>query len=289
MQSLEAAVESPDGHQSALIARIPDAPTASVLWLPALGIAARHYIPFADALAARGVAAFLHEWRGNGSSSARAGGGSDWGYRELLADIAASSAVAAVHANGLPRIVGGHSLGGQLACMHAALATDTTQDAEPAVWLVASGAPYWRAFPRPMRWWLPPSVRFLQWLAQRRGFLPGRRIGFGGNEASGVITDWARTALVGRYTADGLATDIERSLAEFKGDVHAMTFSNDWMAPPSSLRFLLSKLGKARINEAHFSAPQVGAAADHYAWMKRPDAVAAWLSEAAVSAAGPPA
>lgn len=273
-------VVSPDGHRAELIARIPDAPMASILWLPALGIAARHYIPFAEALAARGVAIFLHEWRGKGSSSARAGGGSDWGYRELLEDIGASSVVVAAHANGLPCIVGGHSLGGQLACMHAATAPDPPR----AIWLVASGAPYWRAFPRPMRWWLPPAVRFLQWLALRRGFLPGRRIGFGGNEARGVIIDWARTALVGRYTADGLATNIERAMAEFKGDVHAMTFSNDWMAPPDSLRFLLSKLGNARINEAHFSAPQVGTAADHYAWMQHPDAVAAWLTETTVSA-----
>ncbi len=101
MQAIELAVVSPDGHQAELIARIPDSPRASVLWLPALGISARHYIPFAEALSARGVAVFLHEWRGNGSSRVRAGGGNDWGYRELLVDIGASSAVAAVHAAGL--------------------------------------------------------------------------------------------------------------------------------------------------------------------------------------------
>ncbi len=274
MQSLELAVCSPDGHQAELIMRIPDAPRASLLWLPALGIAARHYVPFAEALAARGVAVFLHEWRGNGSSSVRAGGGSDWGYRELLDDINASSATSAAHANGLPRVVGGHSLGGQMACMHAALAAH----AVPAAWLVASGAPYWRAFPRPMRWWLPPAVRFLQWLAQRWSFLPGRRIGFGGNEAAGVITDWVRTALLGRYAAAGLEADIELALSAFAGDVRAMTFSEDWMAPPSSLRFLLSKLTSARVTEAHFSTSQVGAAADHYTWMQHPDAVATWLT-----------
>lgn len=274
MQSLELAVSSPDGHEAELIVRMPDAPRATLLWLPALGIAARHYIPFADALAARGVAVFLHEWRGNGSSSVRAGRGTDWGYRQLLDDINASSAITAAHASGLPRIVGGHSLGGQLALMHAALATDTTQ----AAWLVASGAPYWRAFPRPMRWWLPPSVRFLQWLAHRRGFLPGRRLGFGGNEAVGVITDWVRTALRGRYAAAGLEVDIEQALSAYNGDVRAMTFSDDWMAPRSSLRFLLSKLVLASANQAHFGASRLGAPADHFTWMKQPDAVAAWLA-----------
>lgn len=273
MQSLELAVSSPDGHQAQLIVRIPDAPRASLLWLPALGIAARHYIPYAEALAVHGVAVFLHEWRGNGSSNVRAGGGSDWGYRELLGDISASAATMA-DASAQPRIMGGHSLGGQMACIHAALAPDPV----PAIWLVASGAPYWRAFPRPMRWWLPPAVRFLHWLAQCRGMLPGRRIGFGGNEAAGVISDWSRTALLGRYAAVGLEADIEQALSTYAGDVRAMTFADDWMAPRSSLRFLLSKLARAQVNQAHFGASRLGAPADHFTWMQHPDAVAAWLA-----------
>jgi predicted alpha/beta hydrolase len=285
MQALELAVSSPDGHQAELIVRIPDAPRASLLWLPALGIAARHYIPFAEALAARGVAVFLHEWRGHGSSNVRAGGGIDWGYCELLEDINASTITTEAHANGLPRLVGGHSLGGQMACMHAALTPDTKH----AVWLVASGAPYWRAFPRPMRWWLPPAVRFLQWLSRRGGALPGRRIGFGGNEAAGVMTDWARSALRGRYAAAGLEADIEQALSAFNGEVRAMTFSEDWMAPPSSVRFLLSKLVRARVTEVHFSTSQVGAAADHYAWMKHPDAVVAWLAGTTAAETAAPA
>lgn len=278
MRSLEFAVQSQDGHQAALIARLPVAPRASLLWLPALGVAARHYIPLAEALAARGVAVFLHEWRGNGSSSARARRGSDWGYRELLGDINASSDTVSTHAHAIPRIVGGHSLGGQMACMHAALAPDSQQSA----WLVASGAPYWRAFPRPMRWWFPAAARFLQWLARRVGFMPGRKIGFGGNEAAGVITDWARTALSGCYAAPGIDTDIEHALSEFQGDVRALTLSEDWMAPPGSLGFLLAKLRKAHISTAHFSSAQIGFSADHFAWMKHPDAIAAWLTDGEV-------
>ena len=282
MQSIELEVQSADGHQAALIARIPDAPRASLLWLPALGIAARHYIPLAEALATRGIAVYLHEWRGNGSSSVRAGAGIDWGYRELLDDIDASSATSTIHSVGLPRVAGGHSLGGQLACMHAAMSPGSIR----AVWLVASGAPYWRAFPWPMRCWFPLAVRFLQWLAQRRGFLPGRRIGFGGNEAAGVMTDWARTALSGRYAAFGIDVDIEAALSAFHGEVRALTLAKDWMAPPGSLRFLLSKLAKACIAEAHFSDAQAGAPADHFAWMKQPDAVAGWLTDSAATKPG---
>ncbi|WP_202840350.1 alpha/beta hydrolase family protein [Luteimonas saliphila] len=264
-----------DGHAWRLLARLPAAPTRTLLWLPALGVAARHYVAFADALARRGVAVFLHEWRGNGSSDLRAGRGRDWGYRELLEqDIPASqAAVDRVLPRGLPRVLGGHSLGGQLACCRLALAP-TCAD---ALWLVASGAPYWRAYPMPIKAGLPLAYRFLPWLAGVRGFLPGRRIGFGGNEAARLIHDWARTALSGRYTVDGLAQDPEAGMARLTQPVRALVLSQDWMAPPSSLDFLLGKLPATDVQAVCFDERAARTRADHYAWMKAPDAVADWL------------
>ena len=73
-----------DGHRYELIARIPEAADRALLWLPAMGVPAKHYLPFAEQLAARGIAVFLHEWRGNGSSSLRPSRTVDWGYREIL-------------------------------------------------------------------------------------------------------------------------------------------------------------------------------------------------------------
>ncbi|TYT23617.1 hypothetical protein FZO89_15350 [Luteimonas viscosa] len=264
-----------DGHVWRLHARLPTAPTRTLLWLPALGVAARHYMPFADALARRGVAVFLHEWRGNDTSSLRAGRGRDWGYRELLElDIAASQAVIdRACPGGMPRVLGGHSLGGQLACCRLALAPESAD----ALWLVASGAPYWRAFPMPLKAGLPLAYRFLPWLADMRGFLPGRRIGFGGNEAARLIRDWARTALSGRYTADGVAQDLEAGMARLTQPVRALVLSQDWMAPRSSLDFLLDKLAAADVRAACFDERAARTRADHYAWMKAPDAVADWL------------
>ena len=71
IEAQEIDAETGDGHRYRLLARIPADAHRSLLWLPALGIAAKHYLPLAEALAARGVAAFVHEWRGNGSSVAR--------------------------------------------------------------------------------------------------------------------------------------------------------------------------------------------------------------------------
>ena len=269
------ALEAADGHRWQLYACAPEAPRAALLWLPALGVGARHYLPFAQALAERGVATFLHEWRGAGSSSLRAGHDCDWGYRELLElDIAASADAMRRHLPGLPTVIGGHSLGGQLACCWLALEPDAAEQ----LWLVATGAPYWRAFPFPHRLGLPMAYRFLPWLAGRNGALPGRRLGFGGREARGVMRDWARSGLTGSYSATGLDADLEAGMAAVRVPIRAVTFGRDWMAPPSSLRHLLSRLPGCAIDATTFDDRSLGARADHFQWMRAPGRVADWLS-----------
>ncbi|MGO4220666.1 alpha/beta hydrolase [Lysobacter sp. TAF61] len=269
-QPIEIDARAEDGHRWTLLARIPANPQASLLWLPALGVASKHYLPFAEALAARGVAVFLHEWRGGGSSNLRAGRDSDWGYRELLCgDIPTSEALVAQHAPDVPRIIGGHSLGGQLACCRLGLSPATAQK----LWLVASGAPYWRAFPLRTKWFLPFVYRFLAWLADRNGALPGRRIGFGGQEARGLIRDWSLTGLSGRYAARWLDFDLDALMGAVEVDVHGVVMDSDWLGPESSLRFLLSKLRHSPAQVDVLDATTLGAPADHYAWMKQPRVV----------------
>ena len=256
-----------DGHAWSLLARIPERASAALLWLPAMGVAAKHYLPFAEAVAARGIAVFVHEWRGHGSSNLRADRMHDWGYRELLTlDLPASEAAIDGLVPDTPRILGGHSLGGQLACCRLGLAPQSAQ----SLWLVAGGSPYWRAFPAASRWWLPLAYRFLPWLADRHGALPGRRIGFGGQEARGVIRDWARSALGGVYSATGLGADLEAAMAQVTIPIRAVVKAEDWLAPASSLRFLLSKLPRSPASITTLAA-RPGARADHFAWMRQPD------------------
>ena len=265
-----------DGHRFRLLLRAPAAPAATLLWLPALGIAARHYLPFAEALAARGVAVFVHEWRGHGTSIQRAGRDSDWGYRELLMiDLPASVEGIRQRFPTLPNIVGGHSLGGQLAACLLALQPRTAE----RLWLVASGSPFWRVYPRPRKWLLPPSYRFLSWLADRNGSLPGRSIGFGGKEARGVMRDWARTGLSGRYAGKDIDTDLETALCGVHADIDAALLADDWLAPRASLDFLLAKMRPGDTRVETLDAHRLGERADHFAWMKRPDAVAASLAK----------
>ena len=242
VRAVELPVQAGDGHRWIVQARIPEAPTASLTWLPALGVAARHYLPFAQALARRGVAVFVHEWRGNGASSLRASRAHDWGYREVLTlDLPASEAAIVEILPDVTRIIGGHSLGGQLAACRLGLAPDAAQ----ALWLVASGSPYWRTYPRPHRYWLLLASRLLPWLARVNGVLPGRLVRFAGNEARRLIGDWAHTARCGSYAAAHLDVDLEARLATIEVPVRTVLLADDWLTPESSLRFLLSKFPRS--------------------------------------------
>lgn len=265
-------VETVDGARFELILVMsPEAPARrALLWLPAMGVPARHYLPLAQALAARGVTVAIHEWRGIGSSDRRAGRRMDWGYRELLErDLASSVAVLSDRLPGIAWAMGGHSLGGQLACLYAAL---HPQQVDGLV-LVASGAPYWRAFPHP--WSLRMAFHLAPLLAHLRGHLPGRRLGFAGNEARGVIADWARSGRSGCYAARGMAQDLEAALAALRTPVLAIRLGDDWLVPPASLDWLLGKLPASPVQRLELAADALdGQRADHFAWMKAPAAVA---------------
>ncbi|WP_250633749.1 alpha/beta hydrolase family protein [Pinirhizobacter soli] len=238
-----------------------------LLWLPALGVPARHYLPLAQAVAGLGVGVALHEWRGLGSSDRRAGRRCDWGYRQLLNDIDGSAFVAAAAWPGSRWWVGGHSLGGQFACLMASRAP-----ASPAgILLAASGAPYWRCFAHPN--WVRLAYLAAPWLARLVGYLPGRRIGFGGNEARGVISDWAATGRTGRYGGFGINDDLECSLANQRAPVLALRMTGDWLVPAASIDFLLGKMPHAQA-QVDVLAGTPGAGAAHFEWMKQPDEVA---------------
>ncbi len=270
IQSLEIPLTADDGHRYSLIARIPPQARASLLWLPALGVAARHYLPLAEALAANGVAVFLHELRGNGSSNLRASRQVDWGYRQILAtDIACSDAAMAAQVPGTTRILGGHSIGAQFAACYLALHPQAFQ----ALWLVASGSPYWRNFPAPKRYLFPFAYQFVPWIADLRGSLPGRRLGFGGDEARSLMRDWARVGLSNRYAAAGMEFDLEAALARVSAEIRAVLMSRDWFAPRRSMQGLLNKLPCSTSTLITLDRDALGVSPDHFAWMKQPQGV----------------
>lgn len=271
-------VVAADGAGSDLLLVGPADATHWLYWLPAMGVPAKHYLPLAQGLAAHGTAVALHEWRGIGSSDRRAGRHQDWGYRALLhEDLPAGITAARAAWPGRRGALGGHSLGGQLACAYAALNPGRVDQ----LVLAASGAPYWKNFP--WSWLIGAAYLAAPLLAGVTGHFPGRRIGFGGNEARGVIRDWARSGRSGRYAADGMG-ELEAGMAGFAGRVLALRMRDDWLGPAASLDWLLGKLPCASVRREVLGPEDLHGPADHFSWMKSPTPVAArialWLARA---------
>jgi predicted alpha/beta hydrolase len=272
-----------DGARAEVLLQLPmGTPRRVLYWVPALGVSARQYLPLARTLAESGLAVAVHEWRGIGSSDRRAGRREDWGYRELLEDdIPAGLAALRERLPSVRYLLGGHSLGAQLASLYAGLHPDQVA----GLALVASGSPYWRQFRHGRLIWL--GLAAAPWLARLCGHLPGRRIGFGGNEARSVIEDWARSGRTGRYAAAGMPDDLESRLAALAQPLLALRLADDWLGPEASLAWLLGKMPRARIERQLITSSDMdGRPADHFGWMKAPQPVAGRI--AAWSAGLPP-
>lgn len=276
---------------------------ASLLWLPAMGVPARKYLPFAEALAARGIRSALLEWRGTERSPVRASRALDWGYATLLDDVALSraaldrayrepgiatsdSASDAAYADDAEHrrapssswLIGGHSLGAQLAGLAAAAAPDRYA----GYVVVGSGQPWWRAWPM---WQRPIIFAVFAWfraLAGLCGYFPGDRVGFAGREAAHVVREWARSGFTGCYRVDGVALDFEAALRAYAGPTLALRGTHDRYVPKGSLDHLVAKLPRSEVTRIELE-PRAfpGGRADHFAWMRDSApvvaAIAAWV------------
>jgi predicted alpha/beta hydrolase len=261
------AIKTEDGHRFELIHVRAEQARQTMFLLAGMGLSARQYIGFGQALAEHGIEVFIHEWRGIGSSNVRAARICDWGYRELL-EMDLNDALEAVcnRADRERVIIAGHSLGSQFACMLAAMKPEHCE----ALALIAGGSPYWRVFDWKMKPVMLAVIAAFPLIAGIRGHYPGKSLGFAGREARGVISGWAHSARTGEYRPDGMTTDLEAGMRKLAVPAIGINMAEDWFVPDASLHWLTGKLVgcnvEHRIIESHDDFP-----ADHYAWMKQPD------------------
>lgn len=281
-------VRAADGAEADLLISLPVGARVGLLWIPALGVPARHYQGFADALAAQDVAIARHEWRGIGSSSWRASRINNWSYRELLDDVADSLSTAQAAAPDVRWLIGGHSLGSQFAAMAFAL----HRDAIAGLVVIAGGMPYWKNFPGVNGVGIRALFALAPIIAKWRGYFPGRRFGFGGNEARGVMRDWALTGRSGSYSIATLDDDIDSAMTCRVGPVLGVWLDEDWFTPRPSFDHLLAKLAHADITTRQLTQADFdGIAADHFGWIKQSkpvvDRVVDWIKLTAVESTKP--
>lgn len=272
MSLIELPIVAGDGHASVLRIHRAGSNAPGVFWLPALGVPAAKYDVFAQALVAQGVGCAVHEWRGNGSSSLRARRGVDWGYRELLHDDL-PAAIAALD-GGSRWHFGGHSLGGQLAAMAAARQPHRSA----GLVLVATGLPHAATFRGRQRLGVSLFARVLPLLTRVAGYYPGQRLGFAGREAGQLMRDWAATVRTGRYGCYGHRDELESALSALRQPVLGVRMAQDWLVPAASMQALLDKLGSGEKTVEMFDEARLGARADHFRWLRQPQALAATIA-----------
>lgn len=252
-----------------------------VILLPALGVAAGYYGPFATALAAQGVATLVADFPGQGVSRPLASRQNNFGYAAVSDDVvAATVTVAKERYAGRPVALLGHSFGGQVAMVHLA----THVSAASALVLIGSGSPYWRGFPQRRK--LLAQTQTMGAVAALRGHWPGDRLGFGGRQPRQLMREWARFARHGDLV---VARGSELSEPDFAGvdlPVLALTLDNDSLAPQGSVDNLAGKLTRSRVEHRYVTRPvgEAGPAFDHFVWARHPGSfaaeVATWVREA---------
>ena len=277
-QSQEFEVPAGDGHRFGGSLFPADSPTAPLLmFMPAMGTRARYYKTFGAAMAAAGVSFACFDWRGIESSSLRASHATDFGYRHLIEhDLATGVRALRERLPQAPLWIGGHSLGGQLSTLYAAL---HPQDVRGLI-VVASGNVHFRGWKGVGGLRILALTQSATLISRVVGHFPGKRLGFGGQEARGVIRDWAATARSGRYHVAGATSDYEAAMAKLEKPVLALGFTGDALAPYGSTERLLSKLPLSQRTHLRWSAADsAGVALDHFSWAKRPDLVVPTLGE----------
>jgi len=267
-----------DGHALPVRWFPADAAPAAILLMPALGVPARFYDPLAASLQAAGVAVLVMEQRGHGDSRPQASRQADFGYREALThDIPAMIAFLRRQDATRPVHLMGHSLGGHYAVMTAGrLPGDIA-----GVIISACGSAWIGGFSGRTRrqlllltWLIPPLTALL-------GYYPGDKVGFGGREARRLMRDWLHLARRDRYVATGLDEDLEAGIPRYEGPVLALRMTDDDFAPEAAMEAVLRRLRRARVTRRVLDAATLGDRADHFRWVRSPQAVTAeviaWL------------
>jgi len=243
-----------------------DSPVA-VVW-PAMGAPARFYTPFAEALRDAGLTVVVADLRGTGDSGPPPRRTDRYGYAELADDVGAVLAALKPRFGDRRMVLVGHSLGGQVALLRTAVHPESTVD---GIVLVAVGLPYWRAYPG-----LSQAVilGYTQAIGATSALLrvwPGWT--FGGRQARGVIRDWARTARTGRFPRLH-GVDTEAAVRTLALPVLAISFDGDRYTPHATLDHLVAKLPAASVIRERHRAVSADGRPVHFAWVRRPGALA---------------
>lgn len=271
MTAVESRIALDLTHGRAVVTLREAGPTSPVaLVLPAMGVAAGYYTPFAEALVAQDVTVAVADYPGHGESTPAISRRSTYGYRDLADEWLTATIDAVVERHpGRPVVLVAHSLGGQVAVAHLA------RHAHPAVrGLVTLGTatPYWRVYDRPLVTLL--QTQSVDVVSRVVGMWPGHRLGFGGRQPRPLMAEWSRFARHGRLEPEG-SSAYEAAMGSITLPALVIDLANDTLAPASAVDHFAAKLTGAQVQRLHFAkdpgAP--GRPVDHFSFARSPELI----------------
>lgn len=257
---------SSDLHEFSLFLFPAENAKSIVILCPAMGISARYYEKFAQALVHNHCHVAIMDLRGQGSSNWRASRACNWGYAVMVEKDwpAAHQAVRLIWQD-LPLYFWGHSQGGQLSVLYLAHQPENVA----GVVTIAAGSTYYKG------WKFPQNLQILLQTQLTRipsfllGYFPGDKLGFGGLQARDEMRDWANAAIFGGYHLRHSAVDYERELKKTKSPIYAVTLDGDDFAPAAAAKELLRRVPESLKYFKHFSRTELpDGAGDHFKWTK---------------------
>jgi len=257
-----------------------DAP--ALLFLPAMGMAARYYAPFGAALHAAGFHVVLGDFRNHGAGSVKPSRSVDFGYKTLVReDCARMVSFAQSRFASSALFIGGHSLGGHVTALYAALAPAGEL---AGLFGVAAGSVYYRGWHGLAALRILGLTQVASVVSRALGYFPGQRLGFAGLEPKTQMTDWARVARTGRFAPRDDAHDYEARLSELTLPTLAVSIGDDDFAPQAAALQLYGKLARAPLQLEALPPEAFGRArVGHFAWVKTPAPVVERIRDWAVS------
>ncbi|NRB51590.1 MAG: alpha/beta fold hydrolase [Saprospiraceae bacterium] len=274
MYSKLLSIELPDGASTKItqFGETPDKQGSVFICLSAMGVAGSYYKKLAEHLAAKGHVAFTTDYRGIGHSSVRPPK-ADFGYKEIIEyDYKGiiETVISAFPEH--PIYLFGHSLGGQLGGLY--LGRYLPKQVKGII-LIASCSVYYRGWPGLMAYATLFGTQLFALISRGLGYFPGKKLGFGGTEATTVMRDWSRQARTGKYLLGGSDFDYEGALAELKTPVLAISIQGDRLAPKTAIMNLYQKYhASAPIHHHHLSSQEAGIPKlNHFNWARQPSGV----------------
>ena len=258
-------------HKKLVFTHIISLTKKTILFFPAMGTSAHYYQPFVENLYSAGFNVISADLRGNGTSSVRSSRQTDYNYHSILAyDYQAVVDYAISKNPSSPVYLLGHSLGGQLSLIYGSINPTKIS----GVITLAAGSAYYNSFKFPKNILVLIVAPLIYSISKILGYFPGRRLGFAGREARGVISDMAHQARTGRYTSKNSPFNYENLLSEFQKPILTIAIMNDKIAPKNTIIHLAKKLSKSKWD--FWELPKVSiekpgtakVAINHFNWVK---------------------